>query len=188
MADIRRWWEAVTARFAGEKTIRLVVAAGVIGMALIALSAVWHTPSAPAPAEDDGALYTQALETRLEELVTAVQGAGKAHVMVTLENTVEYVYANEETVNSDHSQSDSGDISSRDDSRKTVVTVDAQDGKQGLLVTEIQPTVRGVVVACEGAEYEDVTKRVTLAIKTALNITDKRVCVIPYASKGEMGQ
>ena len=77
-------------------------------------------------------------------------------------------------------------MSVRDDSQKTVVTVDAADGKEGLLVTEIQPTVRGVVVACEGAADEEVAALVTEAVKTALNITDKRVCVIPYQSKGEI--
>ena len=134
---------------------------------------------------DSTAVYAAALESRLEEMVSSVAGAGACRVMVTLENGVEYVYANEEKSNSDHTQSDGGNVSVRDDSQKTVVTVDAEKGKEGLLVTEIQPTVRGVVVACEGASSEYVAELVKEAVKTALNITDKRVCVIPYQSEGE---
>ena len=53
-------------------------------------------------------------------------------------------------------------------------------GKSGLLVTEIQPVIRGVVVTCEGAADETVAALVGQAVCTALDITEKRVCVIPY--------
>ncbi len=157
---------------------------GAVGAVLVLLSNA-VTPTKDNPPPDVTADYVASLEVRMADMIMSIQGAGKASVMITLENTVEYVYANEEKTNSDRSQSDSGDVSSRDDSQKTVVTVDAQDGKQGLLVTEIQPTVRGVVVVCEGAANEAVAARVMCAVKTALNITDKRVCVIPYVQKGE---
>ena len=71
--------------------------------------------------------------------------------MVTLENGVEYVYATQEKINTDR-QEDDGRISQRDDSDKSIIVVDTEDGKQGLLVTEIQPTVKGVVVVCEGGD------------------------------------
>ncbi len=163
-----------------------VVLVGVCGMILIGASALFGKDKAPPTVADDTtAAYVQTLEARLEDMVSSVAGAGTCRVMVTLENGVEYVYANEERTNSDHTQSDSGNVSVRDDNQKTIVTVDAADGKAGLLVTEIQPTVRGVVVACEGAADEQVAAMVTTAVKTALNITDKRVCVIPYQTKGE---
>ncbi len=163
------------------------LALGLGGILLIGLSAFYDNDRSPptASAVNATADYAAQLELRLEDMVSSVAGAGACRVMVTLENGVEYVYANEEKINSDHTQSDSGDVSVRDDSQKTVVTVDAADGKAGLLVTEIHPTVRGVVVACEGADDERVAALVKAALKTALNITDKRVCVIPYQSKGE---
>lgn len=160
---------------------------GIGGILLIGLSTLLGGKDTATETEptDATTAYAAALEARLEEMVSAVAGAGACRVMVTLENGVEYVYANEEKTNSDHTQNDSGGVSVRDDSQKTIVTVDAAEGKEGLLVTEIQPTVRGVVVACEGAGNETVAALVTTAVKTALNITDKRVCVIPYQSKGE---
>ena len=47
------------------------------------------------------------------------------------------------------------------------------------VVTEIQPTVKGVIVVCTGADDETVTQRVQTAVQTVLHITAKRVCVTP---------
>lgn len=47
------------------------------------------------------------------------------------------------------------------------------------VVTEIQPTVKGVIVVCAGAGDETVAERVQTAVQTVLHITAKRVCVTP---------
>ena len=47
------------------------------------------------------------------------------------------------------------------------------------VVTEIQPTVKGVIVVCAGAYDETVAQRVQTAVQTVLHITAKRVCVTP---------
>ena len=44
-------------------------------------------------------------------------------------------------------------------------------------ITKIQPTVRGVVVVCDGGGDPAVCRRVTEAVTTALGITSGRVCV-----------
>lgn len=171
--------------FADKRGYTWLIAAGVLGMILIALSSLRESePTAPATDAQDTTAYITQMEERLEEMVSSIRGAGRAEVMVTLNNGVEYVYANEEKTNSDHTESDS-QVSVRDDNQTTVVTVDAENGKAGLLVTEIQPIVRGVVVACEGASDETVAALVTEAVRTALDIAEKRVCVIPYNTQKE---
>ncbi len=180
-----QWWEVLCK---GKHKTTVLVVIGVIGVVLIGLSGVIGNDDEPPSVSSttfDTRAYTDALEARLSQMVSCVQGAGKARVMVTLENGVEYIYADEQTVNSDRSENGGGQISTREDSKRSVVTVDGGDGKEGLLVTQIEPTVRGVVVACEGAENATVASRVKEAVRTALDITDKRVCVIPYATEGE---
>ena len=54
---------------------------------------------------------------------------------------------------------------------------ETENGRQGLLVTELQPTVKGVVIVCEGGDQPLVQQRVTDAVTIALNISSKRVCV-----------
>ena len=158
---------------------------GICGMLLVGASALFDgdTDEVSSAQSFDMTAYVTALEERLEQMVSAIDGAGETDVMLTLENGVEYVYADEQKTNSDRvEQTDS--VSVRDDSQRTVVTVDAENGKEGLLITEIQPTVRGVVVACAGGGDETVATMVTNAVKTALDISDKRVCVIPYYKEG----
>lgn len=46
-----------------------------------------------------------------------------------------------------------------------------------VLVTEILPKIRGVVVVCDGGNDAAVCERVTEVVTTALNIPQRRVCV-----------
>lgn len=160
---------------------RWLVIAGVAGMALLALSE-W-LPAADTAAVETAATaeaYVQQTERRLIDLVEHIEGAGECRVLVTLENGVEYVYATEQKTNTDRSEdTDNGStrLTQRDDSESTAIVVDTGSGREGLLVTEIQPTVRGVVVACKGGGNEEVCRRVIQAVTVALNVSSKRVCV-----------
>lgn len=176
-------FEMLRERLTTKRGYKWVVAVGVAGMLMIGLSSLWERePPVQPAASSDTAQYVADMEQRLAQMVTSVRGAGCAEVMITLQNGVEYVYANEQRINSDHTESDS-QVSVRDDSQKTVVTVDDGNGRSGLLVTEIQPIVRGVVVTCEGAADETVAAMVSQAVCTALDIAEKRVCVVPYTTE-----
>ncbi len=158
---------------------RWIVAAGVIGLGLILLSEFW--PSSAAKTAPTTAIRTQeyaaALEEQLCTLLRGVEGVGECRVLLTLENGVEYVYATEETVKSDYEGQDAGGKTSQSDNRTDKVIL-LNGGSEGLLVTEILPTVKGVVVVCDGGEDAAVQERVRAALTTALNITAKRVCVV----------
>ena len=178
------WRKQLEEWFRSPHRYRWLAALGIGGILLIGVSSCFGKDRQTDMPQTTytAASYAAALEERLSEMVSSIDGAGRAEVMVTLNNGVEYVYANEEKSNTDHSENGE-QISVRDDNQKTVVTVDAGNGKEGLLITEIQPTVRGVVVACEGAANEAVALRVVTAVRTALDIAEKRVCVIPYNSE-----
>ena len=148
----------------------------------------WPTISASTPQNSRTASsvtaeqYVEQTEKRLSELIGHIAGAGECQVMVTLENGVEYVYASEQKINSDRVEdtgTDSSKLSEKEDSEQSVIMVETENGKEGLLVTELQPTVRGVVVVCEGGGEEAVAQRIVSAVTTALNISSKRVCVSP---------
>ena len=48
---------------------------------------------------------------------------------------------------------------------------------QTALVAEVYPTVRGVVVVCEGGDQPAICDRVIEVVTTALNVSKRRVCV-----------
>lgn len=175
---VRAW---VDKHLCGEKGRRWLILLGAIGIALLALSEWWPKDSGDRAVDAVSAEeFVRQTEERLTTIVGSIEGAGKCRVLVTLENGVEYVYATEQRVNSDR-QEDTDDnskrLTERDDSERSVIVVETNGGRQGLLVTELQPTVRGVVVVCEGGDREDVRVRVTEAVTVAMDLSAKRVCV-----------
>lgn len=172
----KKWMEF----FKGKSGQRLIVAAGILGIALILLSEFWPKEAQSASAKASTDEFVAKTEEKLNQIVGSIEGAGQCQVMVTLENGVEYVYASEQKVNTDRTEdnaSDSNKVSQRDGTEESIILVDTDNGRQGLLVTEIQPTVKGVVVVCEGGDLPQVQQRIIEAVTTALNISSKRVCV-----------
>ena len=135
-----------------------MVAAGLAGMIfdpafpILAGKKEEQSTAAPTASSLTAEQYAEQTEKRLSELIAHIAGAGECQVMVTLENGVEYVYANQQKINSDRVEdtgTNSSKLSEKEDSEQSVIMVETENGRQGLLVTEIQPTIRGVVIVCE---------------------------------------
>lgn len=170
----------------GEKTKKIIIILGLVGIALIFLSGfLKEREASPVVAEESKMTteeYTASLQKSLTELISGISGAGEAKVLVTLENSVRFVYATEEKQNSERREEKSGEESVKQqentDSEIKYITIKDSDGTQhALAVTEIQPTVKGVVVVCPGGDNPMVQQRIICAITTALDISSKRVCV-----------
>ncbi|MBR7092983.1 MAG: stage III sporulation protein AG [Clostridia bacterium] len=175
-----RNWEKWRAFFTGGRMIGLVTAAGMLGVVLIALSGFLSHDSAPAVSGMTTQQYVEQLEEKLCRVISRIDGAGECSVMITLENGVEYLYATEGKTGSSRAEKSNGsgsDLTQADTSQDSVILIDTGNGKQGLLVTEIQPTVKGVVVVCAGGDRPAVQQRVTQAVTTVLHISSSRVCV-----------
>ncbi|HOB36530.1 MAG TPA: stage III sporulation protein AG [Candidatus Avimonas sp.] len=172
--------KGILAFFKSKKGINAVVAIGLIGMLLIFLSTLFPGRDKPVEkglkASMTAEEFVSKTEKKLSQIIRSIEGAGECRVMVTLENGVEYVYAREQDINTDRKEDDSGK-SERDGKRESIIIVDTENGRQGLLVTEIQPTVKGVVVVCQGGDDPVVQERIASLVTTALNISSKRVCV-----------
>lgn len=155
-----------------DGAVRLLVVLGVAGMVLIALSE-WlprrSADTAPAAVTVTATQVEQALEQRISDLLSSVEGVGRCRVMVTLESGEQAVYAADTT----RSAGDGGESAS-----ESYLTVDTDSGPVGLLITRVQPTVRGVVVVCAGAGDPAVCQRVQSVITTAFHISERRVCVV----------
>ena len=155
--------------------VRLIVLLGAVGILLILLSE-W-LPAREKPSAEETAMttaeYTRYLEEKLVDIVENIAGAGHCRVMVTLENGVEYIYATEDKNDQNYRQ-DGSAVDKRENTAQKVIVVD----DRGLLVTEILPTVQGVVVVCEGGHDEEVKKQVSAAVATVLQISERRICVL----------
>lgn len=162
-----------------------IIIIGLIGLILISASSFLKKDSKKEevlPQKQTMEKRQEKLQENLENIISSIEGAGKAKVLVTFENSAETVYATEEKKNKEASEDKSeGEIMRKketDDSEKKYITVkDGEGTEHALAVTEIEPKVKGVVAICSGGDNPVIKKRVTEAITTALNITSKRVCV-----------
>lgn len=168
MTQPNRGWLSRLHRL-GDKKYRWLILLGLAGILLVGLSewltmGTTKTPTAPTAATISAAALETALEERITNLLNQVQGVGDCRVMVTLEQGVQQVYA------TDSSHSSAG-------SSEQTLTVATDTGPVGLLLTEVQPMVKGVAVVCDGGSDPAVCEQVTELIATVFNISSRRVCV-----------
>jgi len=161
---------------APDRWKNLIIIGGLIGIALIFLSSYFPSGSGGSGSAEEtldkisAQEYTSQLEENLIQIISHIDGAGEAKVMITLETGVETKYATQEK-------------SSTESSGGCVLLWGRRPrgSERALAVTEVQPTVKGVVVVCPGGEEPVVQQRIISAVTTALDISSKRVFVTRLA-------
>ena len=103
------------------------------------------------------------LESRLEGILGSIRGAGKVRVMITYDTSSRLVPAMSTDV-----QSETRTESSRP------ATISGSGGTETIVLTEIEPTVRGVIVIAEGAADVSVRVKLSNAVMTVLGISADR--------------
>ncbi len=126
--------------------------------------------------------YSAALEKSLQKTVSEITGDKNSRVLVTLQSGFEYVYASEEKSNTDSaedkSSSDTLKKEQSDKAEKSYIILKNESGdEEPLVVTEIMPEVKGIVVVCDGGNNENINLAVKNAVVTALKISESKVYV-----------
>lgn len=193
MPDLRKLTEAVKGFFGKDGKLKLMVLLGIVGMLAILASQFLmgdkedSTGPPPSVTEGNQALYTSEeyiakTEEKLKALIIRIEGVGKAEVMVTLANSGEYVYAQEEKRNLDKNVEPGGEagdkITSKENTQSSYILVESGYGsKEPLIRTQLEPKIQGVVIVCEGAGDVKVKQSLINVVTTTLNIPTTRVCV-----------
>ena len=122
-------------------------------------------PAASDPAEQ--------LETKLERMLCSMQGVGRARVMLTFEKSAESIVAVDQKLVA-------GDKSSTNESHPA--TVQSGGKEEPIVLTEVLPTIRGVLVLAEGAANITVKCSIAAAVSTVLGIDETLVEVFVMES------
>ena len=109
------------------------------------------------------------LENKLENVISQIEGTGNVDVVITLEKGFEYVYLTEEETRT----SASGNTTTS----TTVVMVDGQP----VLIEELYPVIKGIVVVCAGADNVSVKMNIISLIQTVVNVNSSNISI--YTSK-----
>lgn len=119
-------------------------------------------------------LYTRSLEQRLSETVSQIDGAGKVSVFLTLESSFETVYASNAKL--DEQSSDSTSVQKTTE-KQLATTSAGGSGEAPVIVKQLSPKIKGVLIVCEGGEDSTVSKNIKSAASVALNIPTSRIYV-----------
>ena len=151
----------------GDRKPLLIVALGLLGMALLLCSGGGgKTEKKTAPPDLTSA--QAAVERQLTALLKTVDGVGRVRVCVTVDRLQANVYAvnTEQTSGPDRSEK----------SEKYVFTEEGGD-TEGLVLYTVTPVIRGVAVSCEGGGSATVRQEVTRLIAAALGVSANKIWV-----------
>lgn len=135
--------------------------------------------SAPANYADD-------METRLEEILGKINGVGKVEVLITYDTTTEVVPAFDVTESKQvtEEEDNQGGIRTinQENTSSNLVTISGQNSEnKPVVIKEIKPIIRGVIVVAEGAENPVVKADLIDAVTTVFQVKSNKVKI--YGAK-----
>lgn len=166
---------------------------GVIGVLLIVGSELYYTeptkqpPALPGEASTAPAVtgrnYEEALEAKLSNLLAQVRGAGAVAVSVTLESGMSQEHARNvvvETKTTQEKDTNGGTRIITESKESSQILVSKEGGvDRPVMVREIKPVIKGILVIAEGASDSTVKANLTRAAEAALGLPAHKVLVLP---------
>lgn len=120
------------------------------------------------------------IEERLKQILGKISGAGEVEVMITFDMGSEIIPASNTVKTEDASEEKdaSGGVRTVQSQNLTENIVISNDNTaKPLVLKEIKPQIRGVIVVAEGADDIEVKMRLYDAVKTVLQVSGDRVQV-----------
>ncbi len=106
----------------------------------------------------------------IENILSCVDGVGKAQVMLTVEAGEKNVYQTD-----NRTTSNDGNLSSQND---VIIITDAQRTQNGLITQVISETYKGAIVVCEGADSASVRLAVIDAVAKITGLNSNQITVM----------
>lgn len=122
-------------------------------------------------------------EARLREVLSVIKGAGRVEVMITYYSGREIVTAMNTIESSTSTEEEDNNGGSRkviqSDRNSQPVTFNDNEGSKPIIIKEVEPEVKGVVVISEGASDIRVKMELIRAVQVALGVNPNQVEVFP---------
>ncbi|MGN0467284.1 MAG: hypothetical protein ACI4GY_00990 [Acutalibacteraceae bacterium] len=163
-----------------NKKLTAILAAGLAGILLIALSSIENTGEKAKTQENESKSLSQSaaeIQNELESFLENIDGAGKVNVMITFDTDTETVYAKDTEENS---SSQAQNEERKYKSEHIIIKNDS--GESGLEVKQIYPKVRGVAVICENADNPVIREQIVSAVCALFDINSTQISVASKAA------
>lgn len=147
---------------------------GFLGMLLITISEILPEREEITYETPYYEIYEQEklLETRLEDAISKIEGAGKTDVTITFESSKKYCYA-------ENSYEDSNE--SETSAENELVIIEGNNGEEAILIKTNEAKIRGVLVVCEGGNDTLLKEKIIVSVSALLNIPSNKVNVAKMA-------
>lgn len=154
---------------------------------VIAILAIWYFPSNKEEQKSIDSTntstatveYCKSLENRLNTVLTQIKGAGEVSSMITLDGEIERVlaYANDEKVSSTQNTTSNGTVNKTEtnNTSKEPIIVTVNGSNEPLVLKEIMPNVKGVVVVASGADNIKVKLDILKAVQALLKVDSGQI-------------
>ena len=150
-----------------NKNNRLICLILIIGVVLMAVASVDKNKKADV---QPAVTSVEDEEKRLANILSQIDGAGEVSVMITYYSSSEKNIAYETKVSSREKE--------ESEDKKAVMT----DGEP-MVVKEVYPKVRGVIVTADGGGNSAVRSAISAAVTASLDVPAHRICIFKKEEK-----
>ena len=172
--------------FAKLKKVKHIEIYAVVIMAILIL-VIWFFPTGEsktnvttqATSMTTAQNYAKSLEERLNKVLSSISGAGNVDCMITLDGEVELVlaYSNDEKNSSTQNTTSGGTINKTETSNtsKEPILITVNGSSEPLVLYEIMPDIKGIVVVATGANYVRVKLDILKAVQALLKVYSSQI-------------
>ena len=178
------WLDKIKKTVSNNKRVLMLALLGILGISLLGLSEIMPKGHVN-PAKRDEELiqsavqtdtYCQALEKKLETILSEMEDVGRVKVLLTLESSDEKIYATDEKTNSKHTDT------STEKTMDSKYVRGSKNTGEGMILKTNAPKIKGAVIVCDGGNNSAVIQHITTAVSAALGIGSNAVSVLKMKS------
>lgn len=132
--------------------------------------------------------YESYMENKLEQAISAMEGAGKVKVMVTVSASEELVVEKDIPITRSDTQENDSEGGNRNvneckQEEETVYSRQSDGSSAPYVVKTLQPPIEGVVVVAQGGDRPEVRRNITEAIVALFDIEPHKIKVVKMKSE-----
>lgn len=181
--------KSVADRIKNIKNAELVAIILIIAVFLIVYPSLFGVGNEPMQDEREAEMQTSGAiddlsfeereEERLERKLSVIEGAGMVEVLITYRTSRETVVAKhtvESSTDTEETDAEGGMRNVLQQSKEIQpVIIDGREGREPMILKELTPEIKGVIVIAEGARDVRVKMELLRAVRTALGVNANQV-------------
>ncbi|MCD7820550.1 MAG: stage III sporulation protein AG [Lachnospiraceae bacterium] len=140
------------------------------------------TEAVEAAASGENTDFSTELESRLEQILSRVEGIGETRVMITLKSSGKKI-VEKDTEQSEDREETSQEIDSSltervSSSESTVYEKDSQGNESPFVTEELVPEIQGILVIAQGADNSAIEAEITEAVMALFGVEAHKIKVM----------